>query len=393
MALIELEELGGKTAALTDAQAAALAASGVVRVSRRRSGTWEVEPCGKVGVARVAGVEIRITPKIPIRRLLFLIGYARDQGGWRDEDVELADFPDLVPAAAHAFARQAERALAGGVLQGYRTVDDALPVVRGRIRQRDQVRRWGLPAPVEVSYDDFSVDIAENQLLRTAASELLALPGVPAAVRTRLRAIAHRLALATPLRRGRPLPAWRPTRLNARYHHAVRLAELVLRGRSFDQDWPGTVRVNGFLFDMVKVFEDFVTVALAEALRPYGGRCKAQARLHLTRERRVLLKPDLVWYATGDRPAAVVDAKYKAERTSGVPQQDLYQMLAYCTALGLPRGHLVYAKGQQPELTHHVRNSGVELVQHALDLEQDLPGLRGQVARIAEAIVSPSPGG
>ena len=46
-----------------------------------------------------------------------------------------------------------------------------------------------------------------------------------------------------------------------------------------------------------------------------------------------------------ERPRAVIDAKYKAEKPAGYPNADLYQMLAYCTALRLSDGHLVYAKG------------------------------------------------
>ena len=43
--------------------------------------------------------------------------------------------------------------------------------------------------------------------------------------------------------------------------------------------------------------------------------------------------------------AAVIDANYKAEKPAGDPNADLYQLLAYCTVLGLPVGHLVYARG------------------------------------------------
>jgi 5-methylcytosine-specific restriction enzyme subunit McrC len=64
-----------------------------------------------------------------------------------------------------------------------------------------------------------------------------------------------------------------------------------------------------------------------------------------------------------------LDAKYKAEKPSGFPDADLYQMLAYCPALRLRRGHLVYAKGNEAADHHVVRNSGVEIVQHVLDLE------------------------
>ncbi|MDH6123150.1 5-methylcytosine-specific restriction endonuclease McrBC regulatory subunit McrC [Kitasatospora sp. GP82] len=66
---------------------------------------------------------------------------------------------------------------------------------------------------------------------------------------------------------------------------------------------------------------------------------------------------------------------------------DLYQMLAYATALGLPSGHLVYARGGAPAALHRIRNAGTRIQQHDLDLDQpperllaDLAGITGAMA-------------
>jgi 5-methylcytosine-specific restriction enzyme subunit McrC len=76
----------------------------------------------------------------------------------------------------------------------------------------------------------------------------------------------------------------------------------------------------------------------------HEGRVVAQSRHYLDEAGRAVLKPDIVW-RVGSKVAAVVDAKYKAEKPSGFPNADLYQLLAYCTVLGLRVGHLVYAAG------------------------------------------------
>jgi 5-methylcytosine-specific restriction enzyme subunit McrC len=68
-----------------------------------------------------------------------------------------------------------------------------------------------------------------------------------------------------------------------------------------------------------------------------------------------------VWLGTDSTAWAVVDAKYKAERPEGFPDADLYQMLAYCTVLGLAEGHLVYAKGNEPVMSHQIRRAGVTI--------------------------------
>ncbi len=364
----------------------ALARSEVVTAGRLGGGQWEIAAGTKVGVAVVAGVTLWIRPKVDIHRILFLLGYAKHPG-WRDDTVALAEVADFVPALAHSFADQAKRALELGLLQGYVEVDDSLTVLRGRLREQDQLRqRFGVALPLLVRFDDHTVDVAENRLLRAAIEQLLRIPGVTVRTRSRLRGLRQKLAEVTPHVWGMPLPRWSPSRLNSRYHVALWLAELILGGNAVDQA-PGDIRVGGFLVNMATVFEDFLTVALTEALRPHDGWCRPQDRHHLDVHDRIAMKPDLVWYLDG-RPAAVIDAKYKAEKPAGFPDADLYQMLAYCTALGLPDGHLVYAKGNAAEVTHEVRHAGVTIHAHTVDLDTAPGELLGQTGGLAERIAA-----
>ena len=289
---------------------------------------------------------------------------------------------DLVPALAEAFASHAERALATGLLQGYQELDDEVTVLRGRFRAGEQLgRRYGIALPLLVRYDDYTVDIAENRLLRGAVERLLRLPGVTSASRARLQALRHRLAAVSSVTPGAKLPEWTSSRLNARYHDALWLAELVLGEGSVNQV-PGNLRIDGFLVNMAKVFEDFMTAALSAALVPYGGACRAQGPWWLDERAELALRPDLVWYRDS-RPAAVVDAKYKAERYDGFPNADVYQMLAYCTALDLRRGDLVYAKGNERARSWRVRNANVTVTAHTLDLAASPDDVLGQVNGLA----------
>ncbi|MHB1536584.1 MAG: McrC family protein, partial [Acidimicrobiales bacterium] len=224
----------------------------------------------------------------------------------------------------------------------------------------------GLPLPLALRYDDHRADIAENQLLRAAAGRLLQLPGVTAAVRGRLRSLRGLLVDVGDVVPGAPLPDWRPTRLNARYDDALWLAGIVLGGGAVGHE-AGALRMDGFLVDVYQVFEDFVTATLAAALERHGGHCVAQDRWWLDEEAEVDIRPDLVWRVEA-RPAAVIDAKYKAERPAGFPQADLYQALAYATAYGLDRAHLVYAKGNEAARGWTVRHAGVRIIAHTLDL-------------------------
>lgn len=377
---------------LSAAEVEWLQASGAVDV-RPAGRRWEVRARGLVGAFRVGGLEVHVTPKIPIARLLFLLGYATRASMWRDDQVQLELADDLLAAAAEALARQVDAALRRGVLQGYVTVEDAMPTVRGRIREADQLRRrFATPLPVEIRYDDYTIDIAENRILRAAVERMLALPGVSERARHRLSRARARLIEASPLVPGAPLPRWTPTRLNARYTPALRLAELVLAATSWEHAH-GDVPVTGFLVNMATVFEAFVCTAMSEEIAARGGLARTQdTSRSLDDDEAVPLRPDLVWYTPDWRPVAVVDAKYKAERYDGFPNADIYQLLAYCTAYGLPRGHLVYARGNEEPRTYSISAAGVRLMAHCLDLEASPAELLGQVADLAAAI-GPTPEG
>jgi 5-methylcytosine-specific restriction enzyme subunit McrC len=391
---IELDELGpGVEQALTLEQGRSLASSGVVNAapSPYSPGVWQIGPAGKVGAARIGNIEIHIEPKIPIARLLFLAGYSQQAAAWRPETVPVEEAADLVPAIAQALWRQTERATHQGLLPGYVLVKESSQVLRGRLRESEQLHRHhGLPLPLEIQHDEFTVDIPENRILRTACERMLTVPRVDAASRRMLRRLLRDFADVTPLSRSDPVPAWQATRLNTRYHTALRLAQLVLRATSVEHEFGGAA-VNGFLLDMPRLFEDFVTVALREALvAEYGGRVSGQDRNHFDEARQVALRPDIVWRIRGTA-VAVLDAKYKAEKPAGYLNADLYQLLAYCTVLGLRNGHLVYAKGNEVPARHVVRGSGIEIRCHAIDLGQEPEELLAQMRELARLIASASP--
>lgn len=372
-------------------QARALSATRAVTVAPSLAGgTWSVSAGPWVGVLRAADVELRIRPRITVARLMYLLGYAQDPGAWRDDPVALDDQPDLWPTMAEVFLRRAERALERGLLQGYRTEESSQMVMRGRLRESDQLRsRAGLAVPLEVRFDEYDVDIAENQLIRAATVRLLRVPGVGRASVRRLRHLLGRMADVRALVPGQALPVAPPSRLNTHYQPALTLARMVLRSRSVDVFDAG-VRATGFLVNMNTVFEEFVATALTRALTPWGGRCVAQdTRYRLDQAGLIPLRPDLVRYGADGQPQAVIDAKYKAEKPTGYPNADVYQLLAYCTATRLDVGHLVYAEGGSETSDVYVPNAQVTIHRHALDLGQPVAGLQGQIVELAAAIAAP----
>lgn len=392
MRSVNLDELDtlGCTQRLDSDEAAALASTGLVEVRPEPGGLSRLLPRGRVGAVRIGDLQVQVTPKerVGLARLLFLLGYARDPG-WRDQMVSASVEPDLWPALADTLARLAERALFHGVLQGYQTHEDALRTVRGRIRIGDQLsRRTGQMIPLEVSYDEFTHDITENRILRSALRRMLTVPRLAAEVRSRLAHLDARLAGVRVMRLRAPIPGWIRTRMNVRYQHVLRLAEVILRNTSAEAR-AGGLEMAAFVVPMWQVYEDFVSTALAESLRRYPGHTRAQypGRLDVPSEASgsVPMLVDLVHSVEG-RPRLIFDAKYKAGSADGrYPNADHYQMLAYCTALDVPRAWLVYAQGTGGAIERRIVNTSISIVEYPLDLRLSPRELLAQIDSLAHA--------
>jgi 5-methylcytosine-specific restriction enzyme subunit McrC len=363
----------------------------LVEVSNGGAGRSRVRPGRKVGVLQVADVTVYVQPKIDIAQLLFLVDYATKPVGWRDPLAGMAEAGDLAATVAEVYVRLAERALSRGPLHGYQPTKASLPVLKGRLRLADQIAaRHGAPFPFEVSYTTYGPDIPENRTLAAAAEAALRLHRLRPDTRARLGRVLRQLPAASPPPPASPTtgPAqlsWQPTRLNAHYADALRMAELILRGSAFGPVH-GVTPACGFVLDMPVVFENFLCTALGEAMSTrVPGRWQPRHPLYLDVAGQVPIKPDFAFMVNG-RPVAIADAKYKAGYDR-VPE-DIYQMVVYCTSLGIPRGHLVYAEGTPGPLVHQVRQSGVRVVRHALDLGQPRDRLLAAVDRLADELVA-----
>lgn len=352
-------------------------------------GKWKLLSNGFVGAVQVNDLLVEVKPKgkVGISQILFLLSYAKDPG-FRMQNVEAHSTDDLWAALGETLARLGERATAGGVLQGYVSRDEASRTVRGRIRMSDQVtRRPGFMFPIEVTHDEYTSDIPENRILRAAVRRMLAVPRLKVEIRRRLLHVDRKLMDVSALVRGDKLPRWTPSRLNAAYVPSLRISEVVLQ-KMVAEAAVGKLQVASFVVNMAKVFEDFVTVALTEALRHYPGRTVAQYKTYLDEARsdhkqRISLKPDIV-HLVDREPALIFDAKYKAASANGqYPNADHYQMLAYATAIGRTDAWLIYAGSGSPA-RRLVRNSEISVHECPIDLSGTPAEVMDRIESIAK---------
>jgi 5-methylcytosine-specific restriction enzyme subunit McrC len=142
------------------------------------------------------------------------------------------------------------------------------------------------------------------------------------------------------------------------------------------------------LVDMNKVFEQFVAHRLRRALRGVLD-VQGQHQTHLDVGNDVPIRPDLV-FRGGRVPFYVGDTKYKVVTDGFALGSDYYQLLSYCSALGLTEGVLVYGQheGGVPPQSVTVRNTGqvlhtrsLRLVGTPAELDADVDALASWISR------------
>lgn len=379
---------------LTRAEAAALNGTKLVTVTPEGDG-WRVTAAQWVGAVRCGDLEVRVAPKVGAVRVLELL--ARAQGIRRFQvdanRLGLADDVDLSVVLAVLFEREAQSALALRPPRGYRTEDQSLPVVRGRIRLVDQhLRRLGALTPIEVTVDEWTLDTDENRRLGAATRILLDLPGIPRTVAAGLRRVDRMLHGVFVPPRGTRLDPWTPTRLNTHLHRLLHLADLVLAGGSIEHR-AGDVVAHGFALNMAWVFETLVHRLVDERAQADGRglRWRAQRSSPLDADGVLTVRPDLL-LMDGTDVVAVADTKYKLlDDTGSIPNADAYQLVTYCARFGLPSGTLVYADAVPPPAGRvAIRGADVTLDIVAIDLTADLASIERQAAAVHRSI-DPTP--
>lgn len=383
MRTILLREHESFPVALTDAEVAELlrVPPGVVEVRREALGQYMLRPKSRVGTVVLPSLRLLIRPKVGLRNLFFLLGYASGVR-WGDEAFPYDTERDLLRAVAWLFDREVARASRFGLVRGYHEQEQTLPFLRGRIDLDGQIKaRPGRDWPLECRFSEFSEDIPLNQVLKAAHAHLLSLPGLDDQVISSLR-FRHRRSLgevANVSYSPAAVPPLSFTRLNQQWESAARLAQMIL-GQETLADRSGSVMGTAFTIDMNKLFERFVEVVLAEQCRGRNLEMQRQAKrpmTEVTSGSTVQMKPDLV-LRRETTDLAVGDAKYKKlKRLGDWDQPDLYQLLAYCVSMRLSRGVLIYAS-LRPLTSHRVVGTNLALELVGIDLSKPPVEILGQ---------------
>lgn len=353
---------------LSHEQALWLGGSGVGTVSPAPHGAWDVEVSNVAGVVSRGDLVVSIEPKVPVAAVLWMLQEAHGLPAWDEDEAPWAEDIDLVDAVIDLYLRSVARLLDKvGLRRAYRTVHETAWTLRGRLRSADQLtRHYGRMLPIEVTYDDFSLDTPQNRIL-AAALDLVRDAG--SSPRSSLLAARAEALLAwfegvVLQPRGVVPELTNSDRLPDGYKWSLKLASLILEGASVTPVAGGR-RALSLLIPMPQVFERCVAQVLRTTL---GSRLIAQStRAYAFEDARATasVRPDLVILDAGGRPVTVLDTKYKRAEPSPA---DLYQMHVYARMYGVRDVVLLYAERSAPRVLDLETETRVRLHLRGVDL-------------------------
>jgi 5-methylcytosine-specific restriction enzyme subunit McrC len=344
-----------------------------------------------VGVVMLpSGRRLECRPKVSVGTLFSMLAVAYDLDvPLGDEAAGLDAFDQLLAFVVNHFVGLVDARLTAGMFRDYVEVEDNLLAVRGRIAVADDVRRNAiLRHRTWCRYTEFTHDVPDNQIIRQVVHLLTGWPLPPRLV-GRLRALDAMMGNITPTSFSADvLDRFRYDRMKEGYRTIHSYCRLFLDGLSLENR-RGATDFRTFLIDMNALFERFVARSITRRL-PRPLTLHEQFGTPLDETRQVGMSIDLLLRHAGV-PVLVADPKYKPVQSKGRSPADVYQMLAYCTAMGVSTAVLIYPaerRGGANELPPIlVRNSDVRVLAITVDLSGDAHSVGWAMDRLTDRLI------
>ena len=344
-------------------------------------GKRKLQAAEYVGVVRLGAQTFQILPKMfrsadekiaaheATRNLLHMLAYANNLQ-IREHALAplLKQNADWFEILTRLFAAHLQAEWQRGAQRDYQRIEDELPLLKGKWRIGEQLRRPVQHHRFHVAYDEFTSDNALNRVFRFVVERLWHLTR-DTHNRQRLgelRQWLDEVALVSTLSVD-DAPPTLITRLNERFAPLLNLARLFLAQRSL-QLAARDMETFAFVLDMNALFEGFIVnfirrhrdeilsqYANADLLAQTRGATRHLAH-HEIHGNIFHLKPDLAARVENSFPL-LIDTKYKTldvtKNNFGVSQTDFYQMYAYARQYHCPHIVLLYPQTAGMEYAVH----------------------------------------
>jgi 5-methylcytosine-specific restriction enzyme subunit McrC len=304
-----------------------------------RQGHYRLTPLGQVGTIVGPNSRLIIRPKIPLANLAYLLDPSSPLP-FAEDRITAQQGDNVLDLLAARLARLLAERAAAGLHRAYAERSETGPFLHGRLDLAAHLRDPNARKDrLHSQYEDFTADVPCNQFAKATAERVLRSSLVAANIKHALQQALRAYAGVTAVVLSPDLiQAAEPNRLNEVYRPLFDLCRLLAEGLNAGEN-AGPTPSPAFLLDMERVFENY---CISSCMRHFNAHHQRYGQYGpavqpLYRFGDLSMRPDLVWHKAGV-PVLVVDAKWKKDAV----QQDIYQVLAYCAALGVQQAMLVY---------------------------------------------------
>lgn len=311
-----------------------------------KRGHLRLTPTGHVGTIVAPRCRLVIRPKIPLANLFHLLDPESSVLTAADRSTPSAA-DEILDFLASRLARLLAERSAAGLHRAYTERAETGPFLHGRLDVPAQANDIaGRKDRLHSRYEDFTADLPCNQVPRATAEMMLRSLMLRETTRARLRqsltgfSDVQSVPLDCDTFRAPGIDAggeaYRPLRALCRL-----LVDSLAPGET-----AGPVPGPAFLLEMERVFERYVTAGVVGAFEGQTKSTVAEqpfllAADSIPRQPDFHVRPDILIHHEG-RPVLLLDMKWKKGPRPALVTPDIYQVLAYCTALGVNRAVLVY---------------------------------------------------
>ncbi|MHC4143593.1 MAG: 5-methylcytosine-specific restriction endonuclease system specificity protein McrC [Planctomycetota bacterium] len=201
--------------------------------------------------------------KIPVKNIYYLLCYSWNTLAEGDVvDVSAVDSTELADLFASVLIAGTNHLLRRGLAQEYKTYEDDLASIRGRIDVATSARKQLLQhGKARCIYDELSVNTLPNRLIKSTVRHLSLVPDLDNALRKQLRLLYRELNDIDDVRLSRLAFRRVQLRRNARYYKFLLSICEIVAGSWLIDETTGEHRFRDFLRDprqMARLYENFI---------------------------------------------------------------------------------------------------------------------------------------
>lgn len=331
---------------------------------------------------------------IPIQNIYYLLCYAWNKLAERDFiEISAEESPDLLNLLARLLLNGTKTLLKRGLEQQYLTETEVYQGIKGKLEVGQSLRKNLFQKGLAVcEYDELSVDILANQILKTTLQNLYRTEGLDANLRHEIKTTVWRMNEVSEIQiMDSVFKQVKIHRNNYFYDFLLNISELVHENLLPNQE-KEHFKFKDFVQDerqMASIFEEFIR-NFYKIEAPEAKVYREDLRWKMLGENGAFL-PKMqtdISIKLGDRKL-IIDAKYYAEtlqkyyNAEKIHSQHLYQLFAYLKNQENPQaeGILIYPTTEKSlSLTYTYEGHKIRI--ETLNLNQNWQGIEGDLLGI-----------